>query len=283
MSGHHLQNFRSLSRGSGLSEPQHIVYFSTLFTSAHCPPLTLLAFPWFGDDKGERIANDIGGDMKITIVIIATFVVLVESVYGSHGKDDDSKLVTDWKKDPVCKAVYDAVLQGLYRNRVSDKIVTNIVGNQAPKNDRKTLRQRMKRSFVLDCPLCEPTFAAFLAYQSRKSNRIPKSTRGVSKRAPGLTATLQKKLLSNDTETRLRGLAPLVQQWVLAKLESNTVVKPVEILEWKKRVEQKSNQGRSKLLSLMKNTKDYRQWSPYWGCAACNGSRDATRTWKIRH
>jgi hypothetical protein len=245
--------------------------------------LTLLAFPWFGDDKGERIANDIGGDMKITIVIIATFVVLVESVYGSHGKDDDAKLVKDWKKDPVCKAVYDAVLQGLYRNRVSDKIVTNIVGNQAPKNDRKTLRQRMKRSFVLDCPLCEPTFAAFLAYQSRKSDRIPNSTSGISKRAPGLTATLQKKLLSNDTETRLRGLAPLVQQWVLAKLESNTVVKPMEILEWKKRVEQKSNQGKSKLLALMKNTKDYRQWSPYWGCAACNGSRDATRNWKIRH
>ena len=221
--------------------------------------------------------------MKITIVIIATFVVLVESVYGSHGKDDDAKLVKDWKKDPVCKAVYDAVLQGLYRDRVSDEIVTNIVGKQAPQNDRKTLRQRMKRSFVLDCPLCEPTFAAFLAYQSRKSDRIPKSTRGVSKRAPGLTATLQKKLLSNDTETRLRGLAPLVQQWVLAKLESNTVVKPMEILEWKKRVEQKANQGKSKLLSLMKNTKDYRQWSPYWGCAACNGSRDATLNWKTRH
>ena len=78
--------------------------------------------------------------MRITLVIIATFVVLVESVYGSHGKDDDSKLVTNWKNDPVCKAVYDAVLQGLYRDRVSDKIVTNIVGKQAPKNDRKTPR-----------------------------------------------------------------------------------------------------------------------------------------------
>ena len=176
--------------------------------------------------------------MKITIVIIATFVVLVESVYGSHGKDDDAKLVKDWKKDPVCRAVYDAVLQGLYRDRVSDEIVTNIVGKQAPQNDRKTLRQRMKRSFVLDCPLCEPTFAAFLAYQSRKSDRIPNSTSGISKRAPGLTATLQRKLLSDDTETRLRGLAPLVQQWVLVKLKSNTVVKSAEILEWKKRVEQ---------------------------------------------
>ncbi|MEE3367867.1 MAG: hypothetical protein VX346_00845 [Planctomycetota bacterium] len=220
--------------------------------------------------------------MRISLVIIATFVLLVESVHCSHDKNANSKLVKEWEKDPVCKAVYDAVLQGLYRDRVSDEIVTNIVGKQAAKNDRKTLRERMKRSFVLDCPLCEPTFAAFLAYQSRKSDRIPKSTRGVSKRAPGLTATLQKKLLSNDTETRLRGLAPVVQQWVLVKLKSKTVITPVEILKWKKRVEQKSNQGKSKLLSLMKNTKDYRQWSPYWGCAACNGSRDATLNWKTR-
>ena len=91
--------------------------------------------------------------MRITLVIIATFVVLVESVYGSHGKDDDAKLVKDWKKDPVCKAVYDAVLQGLYRDRVSDEIVTNIVGKQAPKNDRKTLWsfQLLKMDFALCC------------------------------------------------------------------------------------------------------------------------------------
>ncbi|MBN81623.1 MAG: hypothetical protein CMJ70_15940 [Planctomycetaceae bacterium] len=78
--------------------------------------------------------------MRIPLVRIATFVVLVEAVYCSHGKEADSKLVTEWKKDPVCKAVYDAVLQGLYRDRVRDEIVTNIVGKQAPKNDRKTPR-----------------------------------------------------------------------------------------------------------------------------------------------
>lgn len=221
--------------------------------------------------------------MRISHAIVVAFALFVESVHCSQDKNTDTRLVTDWKKDPVCKAVYAGVLEGLYRNRVSDDIVTNIVGKKTPKHDRKTLRERMKRSFVLDCPLCEPTFAAFLAYQTRKSDRIPGSTRaGASKVAPGLSAKLQKQLLSDATKTRLEGLAPVVQQWVLVKLKSNTVLKPAEIQEWKKRVQQRSSQGKTKLLALMKNTKGYKEWSPYWGCAACNGSQDAALNWKTK-
>ena len=221
--------------------------------------------------------------MRISLILVVTFVLFVESVHCTQGKDSNPKLVTDWKQDPVCKAVYDGVLNGLYRDRVSDEIVTNIIGKKTQKKDRKTLRKRMQRSFVLDCPLCEPTFAAFLAYQTRKSDRSSGSIRGgASKLPPGLNAKLQKKILSDNTETRLRGLAPVVQQWVLVKLESNSKLKPAEIREWKKRVEQRSNQGKSKLVSLMQNTKDYKEWSPYWGCAACNGSRDAVLNWKTK-
>ena len=142
MSRHHFQSFRSLSRCSGTSEHQQTDYYSTLSTTAHCllQHIDFIGLPQSGDDKSDLIANDLGGDMRIPLVRIATCVVLVESVYCSHGKNVDSKLVTEWKKDPVCKAVYDAVLQGLYRDRVRDEIVTNIVGKQAPKNDRKTPR-----------------------------------------------------------------------------------------------------------------------------------------------
>ena len=67
MSGHHFQNFRSLSRCSGTSEHQHTDYYSTLSTTAHCLllrlllridyycTLTLLAFPQSGDDKSDLI------------------------------------------------------------------------------------------------------------------------------------------------------------------------------------------------------------------------------------
>ena len=227
--------------------------------------------------------NGTGIIMRISFILVVVFALLVESVDCSQGKKNDPKLVTDWKKDPVCKAVYAGVLKGLYRDQVSDEIVTNIIGKKTKTKDRKALRKRMKRSFVLDCPLREPTFEAFLAYQTRKSDRIPGLTRGGAlKLTPGLDAKLQKELLSDDTKTRLKGLAPVVQQWVLVKLESNSELKPAEIQEWKKRVEQRSSQGKSKLVSLMQNTKDYKEWSPYWGCAACNGSREAALNWKTK-
>ena len=60
-----------------------------------------------------------------------------------------------WKKDPVGQAVFEGVLEGLIRDQVDAAVVENIIGNPSSTVSHE---ERMKRSFVLNCPLCEPTF-----------------------------------------------------------------------------------------------------------------------------
>jgi hypothetical protein len=79
--------------------------------------------------------------------------------------EEESVEESDWRTDRVCEAIYEAVLEGLHRDKVSDEIVANVIGKKSKKKDSKTIQERMKRSFVLDCPLCDPTFEAFLTYQ----------------------------------------------------------------------------------------------------------------------
>ena len=85
--------------------------------------------------------NGTGIIMRISFILVVVFALLVESVDCSQGKKNDPKLGTDWKEDPVCKAVYDGVLKGLYRDQVSDEIVTNIIGKKTKTKDRKALRK----------------------------------------------------------------------------------------------------------------------------------------------
>src|SRR3954465_7841787 len=80
---------------------------------------------------------------------------------GGQVKPPATPVVKDWKADPACRLVFFAVLQGLYEDGVSDEVVNSIVPA-----DKKG-REKMRHSFVLDCPLCQPTYEAFCVYQSR--------------------------------------------------------------------------------------------------------------------
>ena len=52
-----------------------------------------------------------------------------------------------WKANSVCQAVYEAVLEGLYRDNVSDAIVSNIIGEKSQDRSPEMMQARMKRSF----------------------------------------------------------------------------------------------------------------------------------------
>ena len=92
----------------------------------------------------------------------------------------------DWKDDPACRLVSHAVLEGLYEDGVSDAVVASIVPP-----DKKG-EEKMRRSFVLGCPLCRPAFEAFCAYQAR-----PKFSDGSKAAAfgKGFAPDLEKALL----------------------------------------------------------------------------------------
>ena len=220
--------------------------------------------------------------MRILLALVVAFGLLVATVDYGQEKKVEPESVADWRKDPVCRAVYAGVLEGLYRDAVSDKIVANIIGKKTSRKDKKTMRERMKRSFVLDCPLCEPTFEAFLTYQNRKAESLGGGRELAQKTLPGLGAQWKKALLSDATRQRLEGLSVLVERWVRVKLDSSSEIKPAEIQAWKNRVHQRSTKGKGKLISLIQDGNDYKQWSAYWGCAACNGSTLAAEAWKIK-
>ena len=60
----------------------------------------------------------------------------------------------------------------------------------------------------------------------------------------------------------------------------STLTKGIEFLFKKNKVSY--IKGKGKLISLIQDGNDYKQWSAYWGCAACNGSTLAAEAWKIK-
>ena len=101
-------------------------------------------------------------ESEMRILLIATLALTMGAPTTANERDKDkakekSALVKDWKTDPACRLVFFAVLQGLYEDGVSDEVVNSIVPP-----DKKG-REKMRHSFVLDCPLCQPTYEAFCA------------------------------------------------------------------------------------------------------------------------
>lgn len=175
--------------------------------------------------------------------------------------------IKDWKADPACRLVFHAVLQGLYEDGVSDEVVNNIVPP-----DKKG-REKMRRSFVLDCPLCQPAFEAFCAYQAR-----PKFSDGskASTFGKGLPPEVVKGLMSDTVSTRLITLRKPIRTWVERRLISMKLGKE-ERAKWWKDISTRANEGTSKLRARIATDPWYKNWSGYWGCAACLGSCDACR------
>jgi hypothetical protein len=179
--------------------------------------------------------------------------------------------VKDWKSDPACRLVFHAVLEGLYEDGVSDEVVNNIVPP-----DKKG-QEKMRRSFVLGCPLCQPAFEAFCVYQARPkfSDGSKSSTFG-----KGLSPTVVKGLMSDTVSTRLITLRGPIHTWVERRLRSMKLSKD-EREKWWKDISARAGQGTATLMALKAKDEWYRPWAAYWGCAACKGSEDACRA--IRH
>ncbi len=181
----------------------------------------------------------------------------------------------DWKQDPVCQMVFFAVLEGLYSDGVNDDVVENIIGPKCDLEDAELMQERIRRSFVLKCPLCQATFEAFVAYQNRP--RFSDGT-GASHFGEGLGEDLREGLLSQNSQNRLHMLKVPVQKWISKKLKSSQFSEE-QIAEWAQRIEKRGGEGKSQLMTLMESDESYKEWSPYWGCAACNGSTEAARDW----
>lgn len=174
----------------------------------------------------------------------------------------------DWKDDPVCRMVFFAVLEGLYTDGVPDSVVDSIVLRQ-PKDGTNPV----KSSFVIQCPLCHPVYEAFATYQKRPAfnDDAKRSTFG-----KGIKPELETKLLDRNNMTRLMALAELIGPWIERKLIAMRLT-PDELKDWQVKLATRSNEGKRELIKLLGSDPNYKGWTTYWGCAACNGTTAACR------
>lgn len=176
---------------------------------------------------------------------------------------------TDWKDDPVCQMVFFAVLEGLYRDGVSDDVVECIVP-KTPNPERDSLR----KNFVPECPICHPVYEAFALYQKR-----PNFKDGGKRNAFGkgeLAPEIVKAFKSDSLPTRVKeGIQPLVAKYVAAHLAKMNL-SAEEKQEWSKRLKERVQEGTS-LYGKLRATEEGRLlgWSFYGGCGACLGTSSA--------
>src|SRR4051812_19549419 len=150
--------------------------------------------------------------MRILFTVALTLTVAAAAANeDAKPRPEGKPAVKDWKADPACRLVFFAVLQGLYEDGVSDEVVSNIVPP-----DKKG-RDKMRHSFVLDCPLCQPAYEAFCVYQCRP--RFTSEDKPAALGA-GLPEATVKGLLSKTLSTRLITLRGPIKKWVERRLVS---------------------------------------------------------------
>ena len=178
----------------------------------------------------------------------------------------------DWKDDPVCQMVFFAVLEGLYRDGVSDEVVECIVP-KTPNLEQDPFR----KNFVPECPICHPVYEAFALYQKRPNFKDDNKRNAFGKAE--LSPEIVKAFQSKDLQTRVKqGVRPLVGKYVAAHLNKMNL-SAEEKQEWSKKLLERVEQGTS-LYTKFRATEEGKLlgWSFYGGCGACTGTKEACDT-----
>lgn len=113
----------------------------------------------------------------------------------------------NWFEKEGSQLVFFSVLEGLYRDGVSQELVKALIPEE-----------EMTHSFVYACPLCHPTFEALLIYAQRRPFYGQKGG-DVDTFGGGLDTALAKRLKSEDPNTRRAALQNLVMRWVDQRLD----------------------------------------------------------------
>src|SRR4051812_19071341 len=117
-----------------------------------------------------------------------------------------------WPDSQTSQLVFFAVLEGLYRDGVSNKDVDLII----PPGEKGGEKFEPEH-FVYACPLCHPAFEAFRLYRHRQ--RFYGLKAEVNTFGPGLAETVAASLRSPDPSERRQAVEGLVARWVSQRLE----------------------------------------------------------------
>jgi hypothetical protein len=128
------------------------------------------------------------------------------------GPPSAARASESWPQSRASQLVFCAVLEGLYRDGVSNRDVDLII---PPGKDGQPTFD--KEHFVYACPLCHPAFEAFRLYRQRQpffGMKAPVDTFG-----PGLDPALAAGLRSPLAAQRRETIERLINRWVRQRLD----------------------------------------------------------------
>jgi hypothetical protein len=117
-----------------------------------------------------------------------------------------------WAQSQASQLVFFAVLEGLYRDGVTNTDVDLII----PPGENGKGNFNLEH-FVYACPLCHPAYEAFRLYRHRDAFygfKAPIDTLGT-----GLDETVKASLRSSDPNQRREAIEGLIRRWVGQRLE----------------------------------------------------------------
>jgi hypothetical protein len=117
-----------------------------------------------------------------------------------------------WVESRASQLVFFAVLEGLYRDGVSNEDVDLIIPPGTNGRPRFELEH-----FVYACPLCHPAYEALKLYRQREQFYGFKGH--VDTLGTGLEGAMAKRLRSPDATERRQAIEELIGQWVGQRLD----------------------------------------------------------------
>jgi hypothetical protein len=156
--------------------------------------------------------------------------------------------------------VFFAVLEGLYRDGVSNEAVDRILLCD-PESGRYL-------HFVYACPICTPALDAFRTYRNRAPFYGRKTFRDTL--GPGLAQATIEALESEEIQVRLSSIEGLVRSWVSRRLDGMRLT-PEERAQWTMDFEL----GRKIGMSLLSSSADLPGRELVNTCAFCDAATGA--------
>ena len=157
-----------------------------------------------------------------------------------------------------------AVLEGLYRDGVDNEIVDRVLTID-PKSGYPEL-------FVYACPICMPSYDAFLVYRARAKfygRKFDADTFG-----GGLDAATRARFLSSDRDTRWTALNQMVERYVARRLD-DLQLSERERSDFHCKMEEMRKKGMSMLYSYQSD--DAALYYPGMkACALCDAANSAS-------
>ncbi len=155
------------------------------------------------------------GFWLVVAMAIGTVVTLSVGGAASPPKPGPARM---WPETRASQLVFFAVLEGLYRDGVTNSDVDLMIPpgeGGKPKFDQEI--------FVYACPLCHPAFEALRLYRQRE--RIFGLKARVDTFGAGLDEAVRKQLRSQQPEERRRAVEGLIRRWVSQRLEMMRLTK----------------------------------------------------------